>query len=174
MGLENLIIACSDLIKQRAAINLVIGGDGTLKDDLAALAKSMGVADHIQFPGFIPEALLPSYYQMADLFVLPTRILEGFGLVTLEAMASGLPVLGTPVGGTAEILGKFDSNFLFKGTDPQSMAELILETYQLIKHHPQRWKDISHRCRKFVENNYSWEKNTGAFEQLLVGMTHTR
>ena len=167
MGIENLIIALNDLIKQKAEINLVIGGEGPIKGGLIALARSLGIEDHIHFVGFISEKQLPFYYQMADLFVLPTKELEGFGLVTLEAMASGVPVLGTPVGGTEEILGNFDSSFLFKGTDSNSIAGLILAKYQSIKKNPQKWKEISHRCRNFVERNYSWEKNLDALEELL-------
>ena len=167
MGLENLIIAFNELIKQNAEINLVIGGDGKLKPGLIALARSFGIEDHIHFVGFISEEQLPSYYQMADIFVLPTKELEGFGLVTLEAMASGLPVLGTPVGGTKEIIGNFDSSFLFKSPDPDSMVELISDKYHLIKRDPQKWQEISHRCRKFVEENYSWEKNIDALEKLI-------
>jgi glycosyltransferase involved in cell wall biosynthesis len=87
MGLENLIIAFNDLIKnndlikKNAEIDLVIGGEGKLKTGLIALARSFGIEDHLHFAGFIPEDQLPSYYQMADLFVLPTKELEGFGLV---------------------------------------------------------------------------------------------
>jgi glycosyltransferase involved in cell wall biosynthesis len=99
--------------------------------------------------------------------VLPTKDLEGFGLVTLEAMASGLPVLGTSVGGTNEILGEFDSSFLFKGIDPNSMAQLIMEKYELVKHNPQKWEQISQQCRNFVERNYSWKKNVDALEDLF-------
>jgi glycosyltransferase involved in cell wall biosynthesis len=51
----------------------------------------------VYFAGFVPDDELPLYYQAADLFVLPTRSLEGFGLITLEAFASELPVVGTPV-----------------------------------------------------------------------------
>jgi len=168
MGLENLIIAFNELKEQKAEIHLVIGGEGGLKDSLKALTKRLGFEDYIQFVGFISEQQLPNYYRAADIFVLPTKELEGFGLVTLEALASGLPVLGTPVGGTKEILGNFDSNFLFKGTDPNSIAELILENYHLITNSPQRWEEISHRCRNFVEQNYSWEKNIDALEELFA------
>ena len=131
------------------------------------MARSFGIEGHIHFAGFISEDKLPAYYQMADIFVLPTKELEGFGLVTIEAMASGLPVVGTPVGGTNEILGQFDSSFLFKGTDPNSMAELIMEKYELIKHNPQKWEKISKECRNFVERNYCWEKNIDALEDLF-------
>jgi glycosyltransferase involved in cell wall biosynthesis len=168
MGLENIIIAFNDLIKQKAEINLVIGGEGPLKVGLIALARSFGIEDHIHFVGFISEEQLPSYYQMADIFVLPSKELEGFGLVTLEAMASGLPVLGTPVGGTKEILGEFDSDFLFNGTDSASMADLILKNYHVMKQSPQKREEISHRCRNFVERNYSWEKNIDALEELFA------
>jgi glycosyltransferase involved in cell wall biosynthesis len=104
---------------------------------------------------------------MADLFVLPTQELEGFGLVTLEAMASGLPVIGTPIGGTKEILGKFNADFLFDGTQPDSIAKLALEKYLIIKNNSQRWKQISEQGRKFVEDHYSWKQNVDSFERLI-------
>jgi len=65
---------------------------------------------------------------MADLFVLPTLELEGFGLVTLEALASGVPVLGTPVGGTVEILKNLNPKLLFKDASSESRARLIVTT----------------------------------------------
>ena len=168
MGLNNLINALKIVVREASDICLMIGGEGILKQELINLTRNLNLNDYINFTGFIPDKQLPDYYGMADLFILPTKELEGFGLVTLEAMASGLPVVGTPVGGTKEILGNFDSNFLFRGTDPGSIAELILKNYHLIKHNPQRWKEISHRCRKYVEDNYSWEKNIDALEELFA------
>jgi glycosyltransferase involved in cell wall biosynthesis len=170
MGLENLIVAFNGLIKQNAEINLVIAGEGKLKTDLIALAKSLGIEDHIDFVGYIPEEQLPSYYQMADLFVLPTKELEGFGLVTLEALASGLPVLGTPIGGTKEILGRFDPDFLFENTGAESIIKKILEKYKIIKENPKKWQEISQQCRNFAETNYSWEFNIDCLERTLLGL----
>ncbi len=168
MGLDNLIFAMKEVVKAAPDVHLVLGGEGAIRNDLKALAKSLEVEDFVQFAGFVPEEDLPDYYRMADLFVLPTRELEGFGLVTLEAMASGVPVLGTPVGGTKEIIAKFDSDYLFKDTDPDSMAALIIENYCKIKEDPESWKHISHQCRQFVENNYSWEKNVDCLEAVLM------
>ena len=167
MGLENLVKALHELKNIKKEIYLIVGGEGRLKEDLKNLTKHLDLEHCIQFAGFIPEKQLPDYYRAADIFILPTKELEGFGLVTLEALASGLPVLGTPVGGTKEIVGKFDSSFLFKGTDPKSIAKKIFEKYQLIKHNPGRWQDISNRSRRFVERSFSWEKNIEALEDLF-------
>ena len=167
MGLENLIQAIAQVVKEAPDVFLVIGGTGPLKEQLAALAKNLNLQDHIRFDGFIPEERLPDYYRMADLFILPTRELEGFGLVTLEAMASGTPVLGTPVGGTQEILGQFDPGFLFKDTSPESMAQLILEKYQEMNNDPEKWQEIRKKCRRFVEENYSWDRHVDALEAFI-------
>ena len=82
-------------------------------------------------------------------------------------MASGVPVLGTPVGGTQEILGKFDPNFLFQDTTSDAMVALIIEKYLIIKENSEKWREISKKCRRFVEDNYSWEKHVDALEKYF-------
>ena len=167
MGLENLIYALRRAVERVPEIYLVLGGDGPLKNSLISLTQELHVRDHIKFVGFIPETELPTYHRMADMFILPTRELEGFGLVTLEALASGVPVLGTPVGGTMEILGKLDPHYLFHDTAPEAMAELIIETCRLLQNNPRQWKEASSQCRLFVEKNYSWDKNIHSLEELF-------
>jgi len=169
MGLENLILAMQKAVKIAPDIYMVLGGEGPLKNDLIELAKDLGLENHIKFAGFIAEEGLADYYRMADLFVLPTRELEGFGLVTLEALACGVPVLGTPVGGTQEILGKLDPGFIFKDTSADAMAALIIKNHQIIKESPEEWSDLSRSCRKFVEDHYSWEKNVDSLEKIFCG-----
>ncbi len=167
MGLKNLIYAVGDVVKTAPDIYLVLGGEGPLKNDLISLAQELGIQDHVKFVGFVPEVELPDYYRMADIFVLPTMELEGFGLVTLEALASGVPVLGTPVGGTAEILGRFDCKYLFKDTRPESMASLMIETCRQFQNNPRLRQDVSFQCRLFAEKNYSWDKNIDLLEELF-------
>ncbi len=171
MGLKNLILAMKDIVKEISDIYLVIGGDGPLKENLRTLTNTLGLNNFIHFVGFIPENQLPDFYRMADIFVLPTRELEGFGLVTLEALASGIPVLGTPIGGTKEILKKFDSRFLFNNTDNNSIANLILKLYFNKKKFPKKWAEMTKQCRAFVEKNYSWENNVDALEKVFIENT---
>jgi glycosyltransferase involved in cell wall biosynthesis len=167
MGIEKLIIAMQEIAKLVPDIYLIIGGTGPLKDDLAMLSRRLDLDHYIHFTGFIPEDALPQYYQAADIFVLPTIELEGFGLVTLEALASGTPVLGTPVGGTQEILGRFDSRFLFKDISHESISGLLIETCQGYLNQPDKWQLDSQRCRHFAEKYYSWEANVAATENLF-------
>jgi len=168
MGLENLILAMHRVAPQAPDIHLVLGGEGPLRAELGALVTRLGLEGIVHFAGFIDEESLPDHYAAADCFVLPTRELEGFGLVTLESMACAVPVLGTPVGGTREILEPFGAGFLFADTGPSSMAPLIVEKYWAIKENPVRWKAISTACRQFVETHYSWDRNVEALERLLA------
>lgn len=168
MGIENLIRAMQDIVKSVPDIYLIIGGAGPLKDDLAMMSRRLNLDHHIHFTGFIPEDALPEYYQAADIFVLPTVELEGFGLVTLEALASGTPVLGTPVGGTQEILSRFDSRFLFQDTSHESISRLIIEMCQGYLNQPDKWQLDSRQCRYFAEKYYSWETNVAATERLFL------
>ncbi len=109
MGLDNLLAAMAALKNEGLPVHLVLGGDGPERARLSALAARLGLRGSVTMTGFIPAERLADYYGAADFFVLPTRRLEGFGLVTPEALACGTPVLGTPVGGTREILSRFDS-----------------------------------------------------------------
>lgn len=168
MGLENLIHAMALVKKSLPDICLVIGGSGPLSDRLKDQTRRLGLDQTVFFTGFIPEDQLPDYYRSADLFVLPSEELEGFGLVTIEALASGVPVIGTPIGGTMEILGGFDPHFLFADTTHDAMAALIEEKCRLILEDPAKWAAISSWCRAFAEAHYSWDRNLDALEALML------
>jgi glycosyltransferase involved in cell wall biosynthesis len=167
MGLENLILAFQKILKAKTNVFLVVGGEGPLSKNLKNLARETGVENRVKFVGYIPEEELPNYYQMADIFILPTKELEGFGLVTVEALASGLPVLGTPVGGTKEILAHMGPEFLFSDTTPDSMASLIIKAMQDWAINPEIYDEISRKCRKVAENHYSWDTHITRLENLF-------
>jgi glycosyltransferase involved in cell wall biosynthesis len=167
MGLDQLLNAMKDIVRAHPDVLLVIGGSGPLRQTLSSLVEESGLSDHVRLEGFIPEGRLPDYYRTADLFVLPTVELEGFGLITPEALASGLPVVGTPVGGTLEILGRFDESFLFRDATAKAMAAKIIEKIASFRDVPFRREEMALRCRSFVEKHYSWEQNIAQMEDVF-------
>jgi glycosyltransferase involved in cell wall biosynthesis len=103
--------------------------------------------------GRLDTLTLVSYYQSADVFVLPTTFIEGFGLATVEALASGLPVLGTPVGGTIEILKSIDEHWLFADTTPEAMADRL----ESFLKDPRPFLALKPLCREVAITQYGWE-----------------
>jgi len=164
MGLENLVEAAAAVIKEKPEVFFVIGGSGYLRGKLEAMIKAAGLSGSVRLAGYIPEADLPAYYQCADLFILPTRLLEGFGLVTLEALACGTPVLATPVAANPEIVGRLDSRMLLEDCSPGGITSGILG---FIPRYLENRAPMRGACRKFVEENYSWTKYAEGVEQAL-------
>ena len=163
MGLENLIEAFNQSNMVRDKGLLLIGGKGFLGESLKQKVQDTALQNVVHFLGHIPEEDLPKMYQASDFFILPTRKLEGFGLVILEAMASGTPVLGTPIGGIPEVIAPFDRELLFNGTDwhqiKNKMEEVISDT-------PRRSRWSPQACRDYVEKNFSWHRVANTFEQV--------
>jgi len=170
MGLENLITAFKMVLSHRQDLLLIICGEGPLELALEKHARSLGIAESIRFTGHIPESKLPRFYQMADFFILPTRELEGFGLVTVEALASGLPVLGTPVGATKEILTKLGPQYLFDDATAHSIAAGILRALKAWPKGQATYDDISSTCRKFAEHHYSWDNRVNQLQDLYYSL----
>jgi glycosyltransferase involved in cell wall biosynthesis len=164
MGIENLIEAFkqSNVLAEKGL--LLIGGEGFLRESLRGMVRDYGLESTVKFLGRVSDEELPRYYQAADFFVLPTRELEGFGLVILEAMACGTPVLGTPVGAIPETVGLFDKNLLFEGTRSEDMKTKLED----VINRPEKYRFDPHTCRKFVEERYSWEKMADAFEREVI------
>ena len=120
--------------------------------------------------GFIPSENLSKYYSAADFFILPSRKLEGFGLVTPESMACGTPVVGTPVGGTKEILSNFDNDFLCRDSSPEAIAECIQKIIRLYFNNQKDYENLRERCREYAKTNYSWQRHINQLN-FLVGET---
>lgn len=170
MGLDNLL-RCIHLLKNKLNVHLTIGGDGVERRNLNNMVVKYGLVNDVTMAGFIPSELLLKYYGAADFFILPTRSLEGFGLVTPESMACGTPVLGTPVGGTSEILSGFDKQFIFKDASSKAMAEgteAVIDNYFTAS---EKYEDLRRRCREYTEKKYSWERHIERLKSILSGLT---
>jgi glycosyltransferase involved in cell wall biosynthesis len=162
MGIDILLRALRRLPSDRP-YQCLIGGTGPLRAFLEELAHRLGIAERVRFLGHIPEEQLPLYYQAADLFVLPTRSHEGFGLVTVEALACGTPVVATPAGATPEILGPLDRRLLASDPGELALASSLMEALPLAGD-----EEFRRRCRIYAKTNYSWNRHTEALENVLL------
>lgn len=161
MGLDILLAAMPDIVRTFPAIHLVIAGDGPLRDGLERQARSLGLAGRVTFTGLVPEQELPDYYRAADLSVLPTRDLEGFGLVTVESLACATPVVGTPVGATPEILAPLDPRLVADAATPEALAAAITSLLRSPG-------SIAQRARGYAVERYAWERAVACLESLIA------
>jgi len=120
---KGLDMAVDALASVQSEVELVIAGTGRHKDSLYRRAEARGIEDRINFLDYVPKSRLPSLYASADIFVL-TSTYEGFGLVVLEAMACGTPVIGTAVGGITDIIRGTTDGYLIP-RDPSVLADRI-------------------------------------------------
>jgi glycosyltransferase involved in cell wall biosynthesis len=167
MGLSSLIHAIAHLRGEIPRLQLLIGGSGPLRPELEAQVKTLDLEGSVKFLGFVPEKNLPDYYRAADLFVLPSSRLEGFGLITIEALACGTPVFGTRIGATAEILGKVDCCLLSSGTDAESLAGGIRDVYRWFVAEPQARQRLAEAGRDLVLREYTWAHHCARIEAVL-------
>jgi len=166
MGLMNLVEATAHIRTRIPNVLTLIAGKGFLRDALENRIHELGVEDNVRLLGFVPEELLPRYMAAADVFVLPTEELEGFGLVTIEAFAAGTPVIGTPIGATPELLSPVDPQLLTRNSSPEALAETITVWLQ----QPGALASLGMRCRSIAEQQYSTagveRQITSVFEQV--------
>ncbi len=121
-GYSNLIEAAPAILKNHPETFFVFVGEGRERNRLEGLADSLGVLKACRFPGFMPE--VPRAYSTFDLFALPS-VYEAFGIVLLEAMAAGLPVVASRVGGIPEIVSDGESGLLVSPGDPEELSRAI-------------------------------------------------
>jgi SAM-dependent methyltransferase len=174
MGLDALIEAVARLRHELPDLLLLVGGSGSLRAELEALVARLHAGDHVRFLGFVPEAELPGYYQAADAFVLPTRELEGFGLVTVEAFACGTPVLGTPVGATPELIMAVDPGLVFRDPGPEAIADGVLRFLEWSQRDPAAAARLRLACRREATARYAWEGAVLGLEATLAEVAGRR
>lgn len=171
MGLDNLLHAIARLRRDAPDvvrnILLLIGGDGPRRALLERLIAEAELGEHVRLLGFIAEDALPRYYQAADLVLMPTQELEGFGLVTVEALACGTPVLGTPVGAIPEVLARLDPGLVADGSDAEALAGAILRILRRFRDQPGERPRLAAKGRALVEREYNWDRHSERLEQVL-------
>lgn len=146
---------------QAPSSKLLIVGDGPLKESLKFQVKSLKLKDRVDFVGEISNEELSKYLERADVFVRPS-LSEGLGIAFLEAMAAGLPIVATPVGGIPDFLKDGETGLFCKVGDPEDIAAKI----RTILDDDNLRSRLILNGRKLVEEKYSWDKITAEFRNL--------
>lgn len=163
MGLEPLIEAMSLLRSRYPEALLVIAGRGPLELALRLKVAQLALEPQVRLAGFLPEAELPAVLGAADLFVMPSERLEGFGMVIPESLACGTPVLGTPVGAIPEVLGFFDPSLVLPALSTEALADGMGNLLVA----PGRLDALRPTCRAHAEKRFGWDRAAGQLEVFL-------
>ena len=134
-GFDEVIASLPALVRQRPDLVYLAAGDGPDRPRLQALAQALGVANHVVFPGRIAEADKADYYRLADAYVMPSYG-EGFGIVILEALACGLPIVASTADGTQDALRGGMLGQLVDPHNPHQLQAAILKALQQSKQIP--------------------------------------
>jgi asparagine synthase (glutamine-hydrolysing) len=141
-GFDEVIEALPALAREIPEITYLICGDGPDRGRLEKKARALGVGDRAVFAGFVPEARKAEYYRLADAYVMPSSG-EGFGIVYLEALACGLPAMGSSMDGSREALLDGALGELVDPSDPVEVKSGIVRTLAAGKHVPERLQHFS-------------------------------
>lgn len=157
-GIEDVIKTFSFLPSN---YKFLVIGDGELKNNLKSLVSNLGLSDRIFFIGFVDQDKIPLYFSISDIFIR-TSLSEGLGNSFLEAMAFGLPVVATPVGGIIDFIETSENGIFVKPKDIKSIKEGILR----LENQELKNRIISN-ANKLVYDKYDWDKISTDFNYIL-------
>ncbi|MDD4980292.1 MAG: glycosyltransferase family 4 protein [Candidatus Omnitrophica bacterium] len=160
-GHAYLIEAMQAVIAEITDAQLLIVGDGRMKEKLINLTKSLGLKKNIFFFPSVTDTR--GVLSAMDLFVLPSTK-EGLGLALMEAMASGLSVIGSDIGGIKSLIQDGYSGLLTRPANTQDLSCAILELLR----HPDKTASFSSHARVFIEQNFSQEKMALETEKVYL------
>ena len=148
------------IISQTRPAALVLVGDGPERAAVEALARELGVADRVRFLGLLPR--FAELLARSDLFVLPSET-ESFGLAALEALASGVPVVASAVGGIPEVVRDRETGLLVPAADPGALAAACVS---LLEDEPRR-RRMAASARADAVSRFDPEPTIDRYETLL-------
>ena len=170
-GYDTVIKALPHVLQAIPNIRYLVVGEGNDGDRLKRLACEVGVQDHVEFKGGIPDAELAACYRACDVFVLPSRVRqsngywegEGFGRVYVEAALAGKPVVGSTGGGAAEAVLHGRTGLL---VDPTSVTEVADALIKLLRD-PELAARMGREGRRWADDNFAVSALTRSLAGLL-------
>jgi glycosyltransferase involved in cell wall biosynthesis len=161
----NVLIQAMQAFADSDDVRCLIAGDGELKSGYQSMVDSLGLSKKIIFTGFVQDNMLPRFYNLADILVLPSiDKSEAFGIVALEAMSSGTPVVASDLPGVRSVVDKLKTGLLVK---PGSVDNLIAMLKVLLTNNKTR-QNYGIAGRNKVIQKYTWETVGYKLENVLI------
>ena len=160
-GVDILIRAFKDIIGRMNNVSLVIVGSGEEEKNLKDLTKKLQLQSYTEFTGRVSDEEIKLWYNACDVHCAPSRK-EAFGIIYVEAMACGKPVIGPNHGGPKEIIEDGITGFLFKSENVKDLAEKLV----ILLNNDKIRESMGERARKVVEEKYSWGINANKTYEL--------
>lgn len=157
-GVQYLLQAMQMVHEEVPGAKLILVGDGEEREHLETLTDNLGIRECVEFAGRVPHERVQDYMNQAEVFVLPS-LSEGFPVTILEAMACGLPIVATRVGGLPDIVEGGVNGYLVNVKNPNKIADKIL----FLLENDEVREEISANNREKAEL-YTWDKVTGTVE----------
>lgn len=152
-GIQNLISAMPKILANYHDAKLIIAGKGGMIDELRAQVNSLGLGNKVYFTGYLNSKNVQKMYKCADISVFPSTY-EPFGIVALEAMLSGTPVVVSDIGGLNEIVDHGINGMKSYAGNPNSLADSILT----LLFDPKLCSDVVKNAQAKVKTDYNWQK----------------
>ncbi len=150
MGLVELVAALPEVRRHVPDVLLCIAGRGLLRQELEKQVDHLELNDHVRFLGYVDDDDLPYLYRSADINVVPTAALEGFGLVAAESLAAGVPAMVTKVGGLPEVVADLSPELMFASPCSGDLASGLIEALLGRLHLPDRAT-----CAAYAKEHFS-------------------
>ena len=172
-GVTHLLDALPTL-RARRAVELDVVGDGPLRAELATRARELGLGDVVRFPGFLPERELGDLFARADTFVLPAvedakGDVEGLGVVLIEALVHGLPVVASESGGIVDIVQHERTGLLVPPGDAAALAAAL----ERLATDPMLRERLARAGRQHARVTFSWDGIIDRLVELYRSLVRT-
>ena len=156
-----------EILNDFSNAKLIIVGDGNEKENLEKLTKKLKLENNIIFTGKLPNNKLPRYYATADVFIAPSikdsyGWVEAMGIVFLESLSSGTPIIGSNIGGIPDIIRDNETGLL---VEQKNSKEIAIAVKKILKD-----KNFARKLVKngqnFIKTNYSWDSVSYRFKKV--------
>lgn len=160
-GLADVIKA---MVKLPVNVCFYICGDGPLKNQLEKLVQDFGLSTRVRFGGLRGHEQLPKIFKASDIFIRPS-LSEGLGNAFLEAMAAGLPTIGTPVGGIPDFLTDGVTGLV---CEPGNVESIVMAVNRAMALSPEAKSKLRDNALALIEKKYNWEYIAGRMDEIFI------